>query len=338
MASARKRAFGTTELLEQILLNLDARDLLVNIQRVSKKWKAVADKSPSIQKARFKRASSTSLTAARYDKNLLLAGILPTFFSCWYHSEGIFDVANPGKIDFSDSFKSRIDPRGRRPLWLDKTASWRGMHVAQPPITTLRWHVRRDGELYSDRGLPGITVEFNFPTGLRMGEYYDLILGTAIRRNSHNVFWPDRQNRHLSGIRGSDADNWRNKQRAAANYDRAILIEQHVSDDEPSVKVDNLCWGPTNLKKFDANLAKCERLEKGNEARGIPWSYERWYLGGEDRLIVMNMFLYGSQQSTSYRRRGGEDMRTYENDAWSHGDDTLPPVEDPWLCYRPRIR
>ncbi|KAK4613631.1 hypothetical protein CLAFUW4_09711 [Fulvia fulva] len=52
MYAAAHAVFYTTELLEQILLELPMKDLLLD-QRVSKMWKECIDKSTKLQKALF---------------------------------------------------------------------------------------------------------------------------------------------------------------------------------------------------------------------------------------------------------------------------------------------
>ncbi|KAI1136525.1 hypothetical protein F5Y05DRAFT_391575 [Hypoxylon sp. FL0543] len=49
MSTAQEKVFGTTELLERIILDIEPRDILVNVQRVSKRFKDVIDGSCKIQ-------------------------------------------------------------------------------------------------------------------------------------------------------------------------------------------------------------------------------------------------------------------------------------------------
>ncbi|KAG4217112.1 hypothetical protein PC116_g34407, partial [Phytophthora cactorum] len=71
--------------------------------------------------------------------------------------------------------------------WLVNNASWRGMLVSQPPIKKVHWQIWRQDQSDLRIFLPQTLVELEFPEGLRMGDYYDLILGT---RGSHEIIWP----------------------------------------------------------------------------------------------------------------------------------------------------
>ncbi|KAI4866727.1 hypothetical protein F4820DRAFT_468617 [Hypoxylon rubiginosum] len=297
MEAVQQRVFGIAELLEQILLNLEARDLLVNAQRVSRTWKATIDRSTVVQKILFKLGSSKSPTAARYEKNLIIANALPNiggfpFPNDLYSPEDLYRH-NPDYIRFSN-FAFNILSGGFGPVWLEEAASWRGMHIAQPPITTLRWHVQRDDEPFHELELPGITVEFKFPQGLRMGDYYDLLLGTTCQKWLHTIFWPEGRLSHPLHTTIMPVDQWYTQRSIAADRDGAIFVEESVNGTPMAAEKRDRVWNPTNLEKYLENLVKFEKLEMVGSGR-TPWSYVTHDLDGPGRLRAMRMFLRAAQ-------------------------------------------
>ncbi|KAI1762405.1 hypothetical protein GGR53DRAFT_422522 [Hypoxylon sp. FL1150] len=286
--SYQEQVFGTTELLEMIVAHLSASDLLLNVQLVSQNWNATVTHSPTIQKFLFRRASPKPLTDARYEKNLLVALTLPEFFSTSYFI-GNPDSKNPSPIDIADFQRMILGNEA----WLRPDASWRDMHVAQPPITTLRWHVLREDERDYRLRLPGIAVEFKFPRGLRVEEYYDLLLGTTCQERSHYVWWPERYDSYNSYAEvGDETYAWLNGREAAADRDGAILVEQRVHDYALEEGRRDKLWNPSNLEKFHKNLVKFEIRENVERVKGIPWSFATWNLGSNARkLEAMKRFL-----------------------------------------------
>ncbi|KAK6953016.1 hypothetical protein Daesc_005313 [Daldinia eschscholtzii] len=151
--------FHITEILEQILLHLEPRDIIAYAQRVCKQWQQVIS------------------------GNQLLAGAVELFFSHAFIKApgGLYLIPSGGFRD-----EKCMQPEPQR-LWLLKNASWRQMQIAQPPITKLYWELfQRSGRTHGR--MPEMQAEFTFPGGIRTGDYYDLVVGTCA---CHELFWPE---------------------------------------------------------------------------------------------------------------------------------------------------
>ncbi|XXH01750.1 hypothetical protein Hte_008111 [Hypoxylon texense] len=250
--AAAGEVFEVPELLEMIIVNLPASDILSNAQIVSKAWYSVTKGCPTIQRILFQRESDNSFDNARYTKNMLLASMFSDFFNMVWSSD-VDDSMKHGStyIDLSElDYAMDLD---FRPLWLAANASWRTMHIAQPSITKVHWQVHRDCGTKGAEGwkeLPAVVAEFDFPDGLRMGDYYDLIVAT----------------------RGCRSDN---DQLAAADRDRALLVKQVIYKEDrfaPSGAREDW-WRPVDLtEKYHANLTKLEKREWVHGAI-VPFNY-----------------------------------------------------------------
>ncbi|KAI1642585.1 uncharacterized protein F4817DRAFT_320608 [Daldinia loculata] len=290
LAPASERVFAVPELLENILSKVNKTYLLVDMQRVSKHWKAVIEGSPKFQKALFFRASSTSMTPyRRYIKNLKLASVARPFFSVALFQRYDSEDKQSSHIWMKDivwHFDSDVKPK-----WLVKDASWRKMFVSQPPIKRLHWEIQRDDQENHGLSLPGTIAELEFPEGLRMGDYYDLILGT---RGTHEVVWPNVFGRVLSRADGSDPTRRMEYKNGGANEKHAILVKQHVFPDEehPTPSRDDY-WNPTDLQKYHKNIRMVKGLDVKTTDGTVTWSY-KWL--GNDSASGMRMFLRAAQE------------------------------------------
>lgn len=138
-----------TELLEQILINLPLRDLLL-CQRVCKKWEALVSTSPTLQTRLYFRAAAgpklSETHPSSYTFNPLLEAAFPFLFKPdhigaaqrsddWDVSFGDLDLPptleSCPKQFFYSSF-TRNPEVFRRPQ-----ASWRQMLLTNPPVTTV---------------------------------------------------------------------------------------------------------------------------------------------------------------------------------------------------------
>lgn len=168
MTSATAAFLGTPELLEALFLQCDMRSLLTSAQRVCRQWHEIAVSSPAVQAHLYFRpeipdrsnggGSSSSRTTSN---NPLLAEVFPPFFE-------------PFAINTSEGFWGRAEiralPLARRPgPFMRADASWRAMHVQQPPPRALG--VVKPAENYSVvyERRPGEAV-------VRMGELYDHVI------------------------------------------------------------------------------------------------------------------------------------------------------------------
>ncbi|KAJ6508651.1 hypothetical protein C8R45DRAFT_448958 [Mycena sanguinolenta] len=149
---------STPELLEQILVQLPLRDLLVAAPLVSKTWRAVT-LSPTLQRALFFEPDPLASPSKRV-QNPLLVETFPPFAFC----EG---ELWPGSLDAIEAM-----PWSRAPdAFKRKEASWRRMLVSQPPVQTIIIAQQTSG-------MAGVSERRAVLNDLllRMGALYDLTL------------------------------------------------------------------------------------------------------------------------------------------------------------------
>ncbi|KAI0390983.1 hypothetical protein F5Y17DRAFT_471181 [Xylariaceae sp. FL0594] len=197
----------TTELLENILEQLDIRTLLTSAQRVSRRWQGVIKQSPRLQEALFFRPaptpppatpdSSDASPSVNITVNPLLAEVFPLCFPNEEVEEEGADAQEQcrlreqkqrAKTLWKSSFDSSPLARDERlrKAWMYPDASWRRMLVRQPPVVELgvweHWHAM-GGDSHK------FSVE-EFPEGLRMDHLYDeatqKILGAEF---GFRMFW-----------------------------------------------------------------------------------------------------------------------------------------------------
>ncbi|KAF7346435.1 putative MFS transporter [Mycena sanguinolenta] len=148
---------STPELLEQILVHLPIRDLLVAAPLVSKTWHAVT-LSPALQRALFFEPDPLASASTRV-KNPLLAETFPPFFEDDPHWSGNLEaIESMPWSKAPDAFKRQ-------------EASWRRMLVTQPPAQTMVIEQEVSG-------MAGISERRAVlkDLSLRMGVLYDTIV------------------------------------------------------------------------------------------------------------------------------------------------------------------
>ncbi|KAI0844963.1 hypothetical protein F5Y00DRAFT_273442 [Daldinia vernicosa] len=295
---AQERVFEIAELLEKILSSVNKTELLVNMQRVSKQWRDVIKGSPSLQKGLFFRASPNSMTPyKRYIKNLKLASVALPFFSVY-----LFERNDSEDRPFTHVWMRDIIWHFHSDIikpWLFEDASWRDMYVSQPPIKRIFWQIRRDDQMCHGLSLPTTIAEFEFPEGLRMGDYYDLILGT---RGRHQVSWPSTEKwprgrndpEPQSRINPDSEARWKEDVRSRAYKEHAIVVEQHIVAEEANPKPSrDEYWNPKDLRKYQPNLRMVKELEAKKTDGVMNWGY-KWL--GKDSASGMKMFLHRAQK------------------------------------------
>ncbi|KAJ4346748.1 uncharacterized protein N0V89_010680 [Didymosphaeria variabile] len=147
-------ALTTPELLEYILAFLPPRDLLL-VQRVCKPWHDLITTSPTLQTLLYFRApppsSSPSLTpfsSSEYTLNPLLKSAFPFLFSP--NKVQSAERAEDWDVEWGDlELPAAVDPNvkpfiyssfNRNPAaFRRKEASWRRMHISNPPVRTIVW-------------------------------------------------------------------------------------------------------------------------------------------------------------------------------------------------------
>ena len=118
------------ELLEQILLHLPMRDLLL-AQRVCTRWHSLVTQSKRIQRALYFLPAATPITGLRYPFNPLLACAFADYFYFSPFMEPIYIASGYLDIILKSTSKQWDESITR------KEASWRKMLVCQPPATNV---------------------------------------------------------------------------------------------------------------------------------------------------------------------------------------------------------
>ena len=200
-ASATTRTLHLPEILEQILIHLPSRDLLL-AQRISRAFQLTISASPKLQRALFfspdpacpsspitylnPTTGATSAHPRPQNNRLLLRafpGVYPTVSpvlvnlpptredlalgrpgkEVWSWDVCISFPASPANKSPSDSSESSL-PSTADPATAYPSASWRRMYLCQPPCTALHL-VRR----WRRSRLPAIER----PGGITMGDFVD---------------------------------------------------------------------------------------------------------------------------------------------------------------------
>jgi hypothetical protein len=178
MSTAQGTVISTPELLENILLQLPMRDLLVTTSLVCKTWYTVT-LSPIIQRALFFEADPS---ASKRVWNPLLRKLFPPFFARPPPADDqrSKSAAWPGNVDAITTM-----PWSRAPDAFKRAeASWRRMLVIQSPVRTVRITQTINSFMCCDER-QGVMKDSDLP--LRMGVLYDLALsfldddGTSFR-------------------------------------------------------------------------------------------------------------------------------------------------------------
>lgn len=153
------------ELLENIIVHLPERDILINAQRVSRHWKTIIDSSPTIQKKiMFQPVKQSAISPVDFDKDeLIISGGTPIYSRTTLINPLLMsqNTKSYGWLDVSPELSVRIKAMGlfntpagctcpnlRMPapklykqIKADQKVgpacvpSWRKMYLSQPPVT-----------------------------------------------------------------------------------------------------------------------------------------------------------------------------------------------------------
>ncbi|EMR65432.1 hypothetical protein MGN70_006192 [Eutypa lata] len=167
MTSATAAVLSTPELLEALFLECDIRNVLTSVQRVCRQWRGIVVSSPAVQAHLYLRPESKSKSKGKGKGkgkksptlNPLLAEVFAPFFA-------------PFVINTSEGFWGRAEisalPLAGHPgPFMREDATWRAMHVQQPPLRALG--VVMPSESYS-------IVYEQEREAIRMGELYDHVV------------------------------------------------------------------------------------------------------------------------------------------------------------------
>ncbi|KAJ7657130.1 hypothetical protein B0H14DRAFT_2321869, partial [Mycena olivaceomarginata] len=161
---------STPELLENTLLQLPMRDLLVTAPLVCKTWHAVT-LSPIIQRTLFFEGDPS---ASKRVQNPLLRELFPPFFALPPPPNGqrSKSAAWPGNADTITTmpWSKTTRPWSKAPSAFKRAeASWRRMLVIQPPVHTVRITQTMNSFMCTSQR-HGLLKD----SSLRMGVLYDL--------------------------------------------------------------------------------------------------------------------------------------------------------------------
>lgn len=202
LTSAAHRVYGTTELLEKVLLQLLTKDLLL-AQKVNRRFKAVIDACPGIQRALFFKPGR----APKDGKHLTEPFANPLFASKYFPNTSVLVVhSHPKQVTFlravythefenakdKDRKKERRAVLSLRTVRCDELAcktsrlikklhvngSWRRMLLTQPPLETwtmlngrhLTVRTRVDVNTYPMLHLEALYAPQVAVPGLKLGE------------------------------------------------------------------------------------------------------------------------------------------------------------------------
>ncbi|KAH7018469.1 uncharacterized protein B0I36DRAFT_388671 [Microdochium trichocladiopsis] len=165
------RVLRTPELLEQILLALSQRDILVTAQRVCLAWLSQISTSPSIRRYLFLVPDHTRSRNEAQDRvhSRLLLDYFPELIIHELPGTKEAMAASPRLRALDPAleihFANRIN---------DPDASWQAMHVAQPPVMRIAlFDLLRHGPVNRPRAMSARFLEFqDYPWGMRMEDLY----------------------------------------------------------------------------------------------------------------------------------------------------------------------
>ncbi|KAF7155439.1 hypothetical protein CNMCM5623_007510 [Aspergillus felis] len=191
MAEIQRLVLSTPELLEYVLLYLDAQSLLTSAERVCRSWTRLIQTSPRLQQALFFKPIPPEQCREKLLNPLLarhFTGLLPASM----------DPSGVRDCNLRHAWSKQSDGRQK---FFRREASWRRMLVQQPPASLAYVKVSRPrGDLIYKRYYLPCNVS---PTthlindqvrmdliGLRMNMLYDLVLEScfgSLRR--HWICW-----------------------------------------------------------------------------------------------------------------------------------------------------
>ena len=154
--------FTTPELLEPILLSLDMRCLLTSALRVCRQWRDLIQGSILLQRALFFECEGKLAGSHEITFNPLLVELFPI----------LFDFAGtPDPRGFNDLAVEALPIGRRRVAFYRRDASWRRMHMSQPPVKHVAlW------TLDKIRGRKERMKMMKYERGLRMEGFYFSVL------------------------------------------------------------------------------------------------------------------------------------------------------------------
>ncbi|KAI0880930.1 uncharacterized protein GGS22DRAFT_192767 [Annulohypoxylon maeteangense] len=218
-----QQVLSSPELLDMILRQVPRTHLLTSCQRVCRVWRETITRTPVLSQRLFLSGASISPVVGRYEKNFLVGYLLPK----------------------------------------SGTPQWGQMHVAQPPVTHLRWEVSwhsRPEDLPED--LPCAIVDLKFPQGLRVRELLELVLSTT---SATSVWWPtiDDNFTFLTPADDDPIEKWLCDRIQAANDSLSPVLQQLVPTEESFFEI----------IRRRTSIPAVLRLQQSAPNSTLPWTY-----------------------------------------------------------------
>lgn len=193
--TATTTVLTSPELLEALFLQCDLRSLLTSVQRVCRQWYEVAATSPVVQVHLYLR-SAKEHGGQVPTLNPLLADVFPPFFA------PLSQIDGDGTAFFGRDHVREM-PLGRNPEpFMRPDATWRVMHVQQPPLRALGVAMPSEGYAVvhekKGRGVRSNTSSGSVRSddceeGIRMGELYDEVVRTLTAGGLRwRILWRER--------------------------------------------------------------------------------------------------------------------------------------------------
>lgn len=161
------------ELLEPILLNLDMRSLLTSALRVCRQWRDLIQGSTLLQTALFFQCEEKQAGSDGAAFNPLLVELFPLLFDFAGTPDG-----TPDPRGFNDLAIEALPIGRRRVAFYRRNASWRRMHMRQPPVKLVGLWTLDTIQRRKER-----MKMVKYDGGLRMEGFYSLVL--------KHVYWWD---------------------------------------------------------------------------------------------------------------------------------------------------
>lgn len=246
--------FTTPELLESILLSLDMRCLLTSALRVCRQWRDLIQGSILLQRALFFECEENLAGSDEVTFNPLLVELFPIFFDF---------AGTPDPRGFNDLAIEALPIGQRRIAFYRRNASWRRMHMRQPPV--------KDVALWTldvIKGRKEMIKMIKYDRGLKMEGFYSLVL--------NHLYWWDlfvkwgevqgRQLPHWRYVRPKTKSRAEEMVRTADMTIGALAVDYCIDEENARKSVD----GSGLVKmKMGRPLADNDRTDEENVRKSI---------------------------------------------------------------------
>jgi hypothetical protein len=168
--------FGTFELLEAVLINLDTRTLLTS-QRVDQRWHQTIKNSSPLQRKLFLLAEPVGDATKSEDitENPFIVGLFRCL-SLWRNGDAMTLV--PSRAGRRDEVSVKMLEAPNLPLhFRSEEASWRRMFLTNPPMT----HVHIDAGYFCNIESPGMYFNWHPRFRVESGITIGMVVGEMLK-------------------------------------------------------------------------------------------------------------------------------------------------------------